>query len=585
MPSKAENDEMAGPTERVVGRREMGLAAATLVVGAYALLVAWTGGFDARFAGVRIRSTAWERPALIAAAGSAWLLYRARRQLATACVRVWTAADQACGSYVLVGLAGAWTLAAGLIFGTFAIGGADSYGYVGQARLLLNGRLTDTVPVRTAFNWPDAQATLIPLGFTTGRAPGVIAPKYPPGLPLLMAPLAAISEHAVYLLVPLFGVLAVWLTYRLGAEIGDPLAGGVAAMLLSASPTFLFQLVQPMSDVPAMASWLGALMMASRGTVASAGAAGALSSIAVMIRPNLAPLAGVIFLPAFFAGRDVRWRRAGMFVAGLAPGLLALAWIQHVRYGSVLASGYGTVEDGFTTSNIGPNLARYPRWLTESHTGFIWLSALAPFWIARRAARPLLAWTALLVAVAIWGAYLPYVYFQPQEWFYTRFLLPAIAIMLFFAAATSLWVLRRLPSALRVPIGALLLLAWLWTLAQSAQSRNVFEVHRQESKYPLAGAFAREHLPATAFILAAQHSGSLRYYANRPTLRWDLLDAGHLDQALASLRAEGYEPFAVLDAEEDVEFRRKFEAAGQRAAAHLTPLAVFGAARVYGFGR
>jgi hypothetical protein len=120
---------------------------------------------------------------------------------------------------------------------------------------------------------------------------------------------------------------------------------------------------------------------------------------------------------------------------------------------------------------------------------------------------------------------------------------------------------------------------------QSAESRSAFELHRLESKYPAAGAFAHEHLPATAFILAAQHSGSIRYYANLPTLRWDLLGGGALDQALASLRAEGYEPFAVLDAEEDVEFRRKFEAAGQRAAGRLTPLGVPGGVRVYGFDR
>jgi hypothetical protein len=304
-----------------------------------------------------------------------------------------------------------------------------------------------------------------------------------------------------------------------------------------------------------------------------------------MIRPNLAPLAGLILAAALFCGRAFDWRRAVVFVAALAPGLLALGWIQYVRYGSAVASGYGTVDDFFAAGNIGPNLARYPRWLTETHTPFIWLSALAPFWSARRASRPLLAWTALLLAVAVWGAYLPYVYFQPHEWSYTRFLLPAIAIMLLFAVATSVWALRRLPSALRVPTGVLLLIFLIWALVRSAESRSVFELQRLESKYPAAGAFARQHLPATAFIFAAQHSGSLRYYANLPTLRWDLLGGGALDQALANLRAEGYEPFAVLDAEEDVEFRRKFEAAGQRAAARLTPIGVSAGVRVYRFDR
>jgi hypothetical protein len=549
------------------------------------LIVAWTGGFDARLAGVRIRSRQWERPALIAVAGSAWLLCLMRRRAVVVLARVWQVTDGARGGTVLAGAAAAWTLAAGLHFGTFASGGSDSYGYAGQARLLLHGRLTDTIPMRPGFAWPDARATLVPLGFTAGGSPGVIVPKYPPGLPLLMVPLAAISERAIYVLVPLFGVLAVWLTYRLGAELGDPLAGGVAAVVLSASPTFLGQVLQPMGDIPGMACWLGALIAASRGTIGSAAAAGILSSVAVMIRPNLAPLAGLILIAALFCGRAFDWRRAVFFVAALAPGLIALGWIQHVRYGSALASGYGTIEDFFAAGNIGPNLARYPRWLTETHTPFIWLSALAPFWIARRAARPFLGWTALLLALAVWSAYLPYVYFQPHEWLYTRFLLPAIAIMLLFAVATSVWAVRRLPAALRTPIGVLLLALLVWTLVQSAQSRKVFELERLESKYPAAGAFAREHLPATAFILAAQHSGSLRYYANLPTLRWDLLGGEALDQALAHLRSEGYEPFAVLDAEEDVEFRRKFEAAGQRAAARLVPLGVSAGVRVYGFDR
>jgi hypothetical protein len=576
---------MEGPTTRRFGHLATVIGAVTIGLVAYALMVAWTGGFDARLAGIRIRSRQWERPALFAVAGFAWLLYLGRRRTLEALASAWHVADGARGASALAGAAAVWTLAAGLYFGTFASGGSDSYGYAGQARLLLQGRLTDTVPMRPGFLWPDARATLVPLGFTAGASPGVIVPKYPPGLPLMMAPLAAISEQAIYVLVPLFGVLAVWLTYRLGTGLGDPLAGGAAAMVLSASPTFLSQVVQPMSDIPGLAVWLGALIAASRGTPASAAIAGVLSSVAVMIRPNLAPLAGLILLAALFCGRTLDWRRAGVFVAALAPGLIALGWIQHVRYGSALSSGYGTLEDFFAAANIGPNLARYPRWLTETHTPFIWLSALAPIWIVCRAARPVLAWVALLLALAVWTAYLPYVYFQSHEWHYTRFLLPAIAIMLLFAVAISLVAVRRLRAAARMPVAALLLLLLLWALVQSAASRSVFTLHRLESKYPAAGAIAREHLPATAFVLAAQHSGSLRYYANLPTLRWDLLGGGDLDQALANLRAEGYEPFAVLDGEEDAEFRRKFAAAGQRAAVRLVPVAVSAGVRVYRFDR
>jgi hypothetical protein len=342
-----------------------------------------------------------------------------------------------------------------------------------------------------------------------------------------------------------------------------------------------------MGDVPVTACWLGALVAASRATNASAGTAGALTSLAIAIRPNLAPLAALILLVAVRGGPGPGFVRAALFVAGLGPGLVALGWIQHVRYGSIVGSGYGRIEEGFTVRNVLPNLARYPRWVTETHTFYIWLGTLAPLWIlrCRRGASPLVAWTLLMLGMAVWAAYLPYVYFQPNEWFYTRFLLPAIVIMLLFACLISLTVVRTLPAATRFPAGALLLAGLLAAFIHAAAARQVFALHARERKYPDAGAFAREHLPVDAFILAAQHSGSLRYYASRPTLRWDVLAAAHLDEAIADLRAAGYQPFAVLDADEDAAFRSKFEGAGQREVRNLEPLAVLGVVRVYGFGR
>jgi hypothetical protein len=290
-------------------------------------------------------------------------------------------------------------------------------------------------------------------------------------------------------------------------------------------------------------------------------------------------------VPAVWGAPGRRVRCALFFCAALAPGLVALGWIQDVRYGSPLASGYGAVQDAFALAYIRPNLARYPRWMTETHTYFIWLSLLAPFWIARRAADRLLGWTAFALALAVWAAYLPYVYFQPDEWFYTRFLLPAIPVMLVFAVALSLWMLRKFPAIVGTPAIAGLLFALLAAELHVARTRGAFDVRFQERKYPLAGAFVRDNLPRDAFILAAQHSGSVRYYADRPTLRWDLLAPRRLDHAVAALRAEGFEPFVVVDAGEDEDFRRKFGDAGQQAVRGLTPLAELGGTRVYGFTR
>ena len=90
-------------------------------------------------------------------------------------------------------------------------------------------------------------------------------PLCPAGLSLLMAAAVALGgERALFLVVPLLGALAVWCAFLIGRRLGGPVAGAASAVLLACSPTFLYQLVQPMSDVPAAALWLAALALALR---------------------------------------------------------------------------------------------------------------------------------------------------------------------------------------------------------------------------------------------------------------------------------------------------------------------------------
>jgi hypothetical protein len=343
-----------------------------------------------------------------------------------------------------------------------------------------------------------------------------------------------------------------------------------------------------MSDVPAAACWLASLRVAPRATRTTAAASGLIASIAVLIRPNLTPLAIIALVIAVFGRNEVsgaaahsRVHRFIAFAVMAAAALIVLGWIQNVRYGSPMASGYGSVSDAFALGYVRQNLERYPRWLTETHTWFIWLSIGAPVWILRHSRRPLLAWAALAMASAVWALYLPYLYFHPEEWSYTRFLLPAIAIMLIFAAASAMWLLRHVPVVLR---GAAIVLLSVLLIAHGvrvARTRGVFDVRNQERKYPLAGAFVRDHLPSNAIVLAAQHSGSIRYYAGRPTFRWDLLSPSRLDQALAVFRRQGYAPFLVVDGGEYDEFKKRFDATHQHASEHPALLGIFGDARVY----
>jgi hypothetical protein len=560
----------------------LALAVAALAV---ALLVKVTGGLDTEVAGIPLRSRSWERPATVAAVLALVAAARSWRQVAAAVPVAWRAAVRVARGVIaaLPVAAACWAAAASLAFGTYAAGGSDSYGYVSQAELLARGDLTDRIRRHRGFTWPDVPRTLTPLGYTRGTTRDALAPVYPPGLPLLMAPFAALHRHAVFFVVPICAVAAVLLCWGLGRQLGEPDAGRMAALLLATSPTFVHQAVQPMSDVPVTAFWLGALFLARREGVTAAALSGVTASIAVLIRPNLAPLALLVAVAAATAGPRVDLRRAGACAAALIPGIALLAFVQHVRHGSPLASGYGPFGDLFSLANIRPNLARYPRWLTETHTPFIWAWVAAPL-LALPTSGPARSLTGVLYAfaAAVLAAYLPYVYFQPQEWFYTRFLLPALPVMLLLGSAVVIRLLRRIVGRHAVSVTFALVLILGAVYAMRARSLGAFELRQAERKYAAAGALARD-LPESAMVFAMQHSGSIRYYSGRDTVRWDLLDREWLDRAIAQMRAAGREPYALLDGGEVEQFRTRFEAAGQMAVDRMIPIGEVEGTRLFGF--
>lgn len=566
--------------------RTRAAVALLLAAGACALLagfIVFTGGVSLRLAGIPLRARSWERPALLAAVAALAALVMLRSQ-----IRSWIRAVLLTlrppgerQQRVLVGLAVASTAALSLAFGTYVAGGSDSFGYVSQARLFASGRLVETHPSHAAFTWPSVSATFAPLGYRPGAAPGTVAPTYPPGLPLLMAPLAAVDTRAAFLVVPLSAAIAVWLCWQLGVALREPLAGALGACLLAASPTFLYQAVQPMSDVPVTACWTAALLLARRHGTRSSVAAGLVAGLAILIRPNLAPLAAFVVLSAATAAPRGGLLRAGACGLALVPGITTLGAINWVRFGSPLTSGYGSVDYLFAIANIGPNLDRYPAWLTATHTPFIWVWLLAPWWLRNAPAEVRsLGWLCWGFSLAVIAAYLPYAVFNPDEWSYTRFLLPALPSVLVLGVAVTRMAARRM---VRYPEAAAVLLVTMVIVAQGAQavSRGAFELITVERRYPAVGTFVREELPADAIVIADQHSGSVRFYAGRPTLRWTLLDRASLDEAVNGLRRAGYTPFVVLDGHEVPWFHERF-ASSPAVLDRLTLVAMIEGTRIYG---
>jgi hypothetical protein len=529
------------------------LAGVSALVAAYVVM---TGGITTSVGGIPLRARSWQRPATIAAVAALAALIMLRHRVRAAVPR--TVVIGPGRQRVLVAVAVTATAVVSLVFGTYAAGGSDSYGYLSQARLFARGQLLDTYPTDSAFTWPGVRWTMAPLGYRPGTTPGTLSPTYPPGLPLLMAPLAAVDTRAAFLIVPFAAMLAVWLCWQLGLVLREPLAGALGACLLASSPTFLYHAVQPMSDVPVTACWVAALLLARRVSPWGSVAAGAAASLAILIRPNLAPLALFVVLAAATAGAGGGLLRAATCALAMLPGITTLGAINWVRFGSPLSSGYGSLDYLFSAANIVPNLERYPGWLTASHTPFVWVWLATPWWLRRAPPRVRSAgWLLWGFGVAVFAAYLPYAVFNPDEWSYTRFLLPAIPVMLVLGVVVAL-TLARAATRYAEAVVVLLVAGIVVAGGMQAMGRGVFELWTVERRYPALGAFVRTTLPANAFVVADQHSGSIRFYADRPTLRWTVLDRASLGTAVEGLREAGYAPYVALEAHEVPLFRERF---------------------------
>ena len=193
-----------------------------------------------------------------------------------------------------------WATGTTIADGTTAGFGADSYGYVSQAELWLEGHLKQAEPWAEQAPWPQAAWTFAPLGYRPpvgDESRGELIPTYSPGLPMAMALVKRMAGHcAMFGIVPVMAGLLVWATFGLGRRLGSPGAGVLAAWLVATSPAVILAALRPMTDVPVAAIWTMAFVVAlGRGWWSSSGA-GLLAGIAILIRPNLVLLAAVLGL-------------------------------------------------------------------------------------------------------------------------------------------------------------------------------------------------------------------------------------------------------------------------------------------------
>jgi hypothetical protein len=272
--------------------------------------------------------------------------------------------------------------------------------------------------------------------------------------------------------------------------------------------------------------------------------------MAILIRANLAP---VVVVPASLVlvyGHS-RWRSATGFAAAVVPAVVFIAVLYGFWYGSPLNSGYGTLQQLYSAANVVPNLSRYSRWLLESQTPLV-LAAPIGAWLMRRRAASVGLVTFAAAVLACYVFYIPF-----DAWWFLRFLLPAYPAVMVLTAGTLVAVARRLPKPLRAVATLLVLLLVADHTIGYAAARTTFDTGG-EQKYAIAGRYVADHLPANAVIFAEQHSGGIRYYGHRTTIRFALIPSDHLDITVSELYRRGYQPYLVVEDWEEEAFRRQF---------------------------
>ena len=494
---------------------------------------------------------------------------------------VWSRRQAAAAAAIVAIVAGA----AAVHWGSTVVGGADSYGYLSQAGLWLQREFLIRGDIIRQSPWPLAIETWPPLGYrpAAGRIDAV-APLYPPGLPMAMALFQLVFGYCgAFFVVPLASAATIALTFILGLRLFDRPAPALwAAALVAASPVFLFQAMNPMTDVPVVAAWTLVLVLAVADWPLAAGVA---MAVALAIRPNLILIGAAVAL--WIALIDWRtWRSTGHLPArtmrlaiGVAPAVIGIAWFNSHLFGSPLVSGYGSLDSLYSLRHVSNNVSHFTTWMFETQTPIVLAGALffvAPRWIGDVPA----AFPRVLLGGVMLAGVLSYLFYLPFDgWTYLRFLLPIWpALMLSTAvaldAASRRWKsLHPTSDALPHLLATACVALAVWRGADTARVRGAFELWRGERKYADVGHYLVEHTDPRAVILSFQHSGSIRLYADRLTLRWDQLDVAWLDRAVEYLSASGRHPYIVVDGDEAQLFRQLFGTLNRVGSLDWTPMA------------
>jgi len=548
---------------------------------AWSAMVWTTGGFSADVAGLHISARdAWRPLALagLAAIGAIAIPGMGAARNALARLIAFITPRRAAGMLAIA------VVAAGLGWNSWTASGADSFAYISQAALWRAGQLQIPVTLAPDAPWPEHVRTFAPFGYRPAPAgTPQLVPITAPGVPIAMAVLQRIGGYRLaFLVTPIAGGLLVLCTFGIGRRVHSDRAGAIAALLVASSPALLYMLMWPMSDVPAAACAAAMTWLVLAGTPRTSLLAGLAAAVGMLTRTNLVTIAAAALVWLAFRNR----RHALLFVAGLAPGAFVIAALNVHWFGAVLASGYGSAEHLLAISRVPVNAWRFALWLLET-SPVIWIGVAemtsgVVFFTSRRKILPTSSSAMTLFLLTAAGAVSVYLLYDThEEWWYLRFLLPAWPA-LFVPAAVALTELAGRNRASAVAAAAIIVLSTAGGVVV-ARERGVFSVGEGERRYVSVARLVDQATEPDAVIITSQHAGTVWFYANRTTIRYDVLDPLWLDRAVRWLADRGRHPYILLEDWEHPLFEARFKSANRMGDLSYSPMVAWQSTRIDGW--
>ena len=235
-----------------------------------------------------------------------------------------------------------------------------------------------------------------------------------------------------------------------------------------------------------------------------------------------------------------------------------LSCTQRISVWFPLTFGQGTLFESYSVSSALGNVGNYTAWLVQTDAVDCACAVAALFRAGVSAGTRGVSPRACLAAI-IGLTLLSYVFYAEfNHWFICDFCSPRYPALFVLMAAAIRYLCLKLPVEARVPVAVCACAAVIPYGIRVGTDAGIFRQADFERRYVRAAEDVAARTPQSAVVLAVQHSGSVRYYANRITLRYDWLADDHLDAALQDLIARGYHPFIVMDDWEETEFRNRF---------------------------